>query len=147
MHVFLYEPIERLSTELLLIIVSFFCVRIVCWMCTAYMSLILLLSCCCPNMYVLCLHADKAKGLQINLSQALQGKSPGALFCFHSRFVWLTGGLVPATPPVPLSLPATLWSIYYTCMIKKCTFTCLLYLLSAFLLYLFGVSNLNWWFN
>lgn len=25
-------------------------------------------------MYVLCLHADKAKGLQINLSEALQGK-------------------------------------------------------------------------
>ncbi len=38
-------------------------------------------------MYVLCSHADKAKGLQINLSEALQGKNHKAFFsytlCLH----------------------------------------------------------------
>lgn len=39
-------------------------------------------SCYCSNIYVLCLHADKAKGLQINLSEALQGKKNQAIFSY-----------------------------------------------------------------
>lgn len=41
-------------------------------------------------MYVLYLHADKAKGLQINLSEALQGKTRQGLFLFHTILAWLT---------------------------------------------------------
>lgn len=38
-------------------------------------------------MYVLFLHADKAKGLQINLSEALQGKILNCIFVLQYMLI------------------------------------------------------------
>lgn len=58
-----------------------------------------------PRLSVLCLHADKAKGLQINLSQALQGKTPPD-----------SSSLAPPAPPPdpPLYHPTAL--NFYCCL-------------------------------
>lgn len=41
-------------------------------------------------MYILCLHADKAKGLQINLSEALQGKKLNyKAYLSYLLFAWV----------------------------------------------------------